>query len=72
MSPGSINRLISSSAIAFRVKFENKIPPHVNATGAARFYLSMMAKPGGAVTHRIRRRPTFNIAKTANTLLTTE
>jgi len=26
MSPGSINRLISSSAIAFRVKFEDKIP----------------------------------------------
>ncbi|PCJ88046.1 MAG: hypothetical protein COA54_04605 [Thiotrichaceae bacterium] len=26
MSPGSINRLISSSAIAFRVKFENTIP----------------------------------------------
>ena len=26
MSPGSINRLISSPAIAFRVKFENKIP----------------------------------------------
>jgi len=26
MSPGSINRLISSSAIAFRVKFENEIP----------------------------------------------
>jgi len=28
MSPGSINRLISSSAIAFRVKFESRIPPH--------------------------------------------
>jgi len=28
MSPGSINRLISSSAIAFRVKFENEISPH--------------------------------------------
>ncbi len=28
MSPGSINQLISSSAIAFRVKFDNKIPPH--------------------------------------------
>ena len=28
MSPGSINRLISSSAIAFRVKFENDIPKH--------------------------------------------
>ncbi len=28
MSPGSINRLISSSAIAFRVKFENDPPPH--------------------------------------------
>jgi len=28
MSPGSINRLISSSAIAFRVKFNDKIPPH--------------------------------------------
>ena len=26
MSPGSINRLISSPAIAFRVKFENKVP----------------------------------------------
>jgi len=28
MSPGSINRLISSSAIAFRVKFKDDIPPH--------------------------------------------
>jgi transglutaminase-like putative cysteine protease len=28
MSPGSINRLISSPAIAFRVKFANKIPAH--------------------------------------------
>ena len=28
MSPGSINRLISSPAIAFRVKFENQAPPH--------------------------------------------
>ncbi len=28
MSPGSINRLISSPEIAFRVKFDNKIPPH--------------------------------------------
>jgi len=28
MSPGSINRLISSSAIAFRVKFDKKIPAH--------------------------------------------
>ncbi len=28
MSPGSINRMISSPAIAFRVKFKNKIPPH--------------------------------------------
>ncbi len=28
MAPGSINRLISSPAIAFRVKFKNKIPPH--------------------------------------------
>lgn len=28
MSPGSINKLISSYAIAFRVKFENNIPPH--------------------------------------------
>jgi transglutaminase-like putative cysteine protease len=28
MSPGSINRLISSSAIAFRVKFDKTIPPH--------------------------------------------
>ncbi len=28
MSPGSINRLISSSAIAFRVNFENDIPEH--------------------------------------------
>ncbi len=28
MSPGSINRLISSPAIAFRVKFDKKIPPH--------------------------------------------
>ncbi|GMR01254.1 MAG: protein-glutamine gamma-glutamyltransferase TgpA [Gammaproteobacteria bacterium] len=28
MSPGSINRLISSSAIAFRVKFDKKAPPH--------------------------------------------
>ena len=28
MSPGSINRLISSSAIAFRVKFDKTRPPH--------------------------------------------
>ena len=28
MSPGSINRLISSSAIAFRVKFDNTAPHH--------------------------------------------
>lgn len=28
MSPGSINRLISSSAIAFRVKFDKEIPQH--------------------------------------------
>ena len=28
MSPGSINRLISSPAIAFRVKFDNEIPRH--------------------------------------------
>lgn len=28
MSPGSINRLISSPAIAFRVKFDKKTPPH--------------------------------------------
>jgi len=28
MSPGSINRLISSSAIAFRVKFDKAIPQH--------------------------------------------
>lgn len=28
MSPGSINRMISSPAIAFRVKFDKKIPPH--------------------------------------------
>jgi len=28
MSPGSINRLINSSAIAFRVKFEQQIPRH--------------------------------------------
>lgn len=28
MSPGSINRLINSSAIAFRVKFEGDIPAH--------------------------------------------
>lgn len=28
MSPGSINRLISSSAIAFRVEFEQEIPQH--------------------------------------------
>lgn len=28
MSPGSINRLISSSAIAFRVKFDDAIPEH--------------------------------------------
>ncbi len=28
MSPGSINRLISSSAIAFRVKFDGSIPEH--------------------------------------------
>ncbi len=28
MSPGSINRLISSSAIAFRVKFDHKAPSH--------------------------------------------
>lgn len=28
MSPGSINRLISSSAIAFRVKFDSDIPEH--------------------------------------------
>ena len=28
MSPGSINRLISSSAIAFRVKFDHNIPLH--------------------------------------------
>jgi transglutaminase-like putative cysteine protease len=28
MSPGSINRLISSPSIAFRVKFDNKIPAH--------------------------------------------
>jgi len=28
MSPGSINRLINSSAIAFRVKFEHSIPQH--------------------------------------------
>lgn len=28
MSPGSINRLISSSAIAFRVKFDGDIPEH--------------------------------------------
>ncbi|MFV9615448.1 MAG: transglutaminaseTgpA domain-containing protein [Gammaproteobacteria bacterium] len=28
MSPGSINRLISSSAIAFRVKFDKTIPQH--------------------------------------------
>ena len=28
MSPGSINRLISSSAIAFRVKFDGDIPKH--------------------------------------------
>ena len=28
MSPGSINRLISSSAIAFRVKFDKEIPRH--------------------------------------------
>lgn len=28
MSPGDINRLISSSAIAFRVKFDKKAPPH--------------------------------------------
>ena len=28
MSPGSINRLINSSAIAFRVKFEQQVPRH--------------------------------------------
>jgi len=28
MSPGSINRLISSSAIAFRVKFDGRVPQH--------------------------------------------
>jgi len=29
MSPGSINQLVSSSAIAFRVKFDNdRVPPH--------------------------------------------
>lgn len=28
MSPGDINRLISSSAIAFRVKFDKEAPPH--------------------------------------------
>ena len=28
MSPGSINKLISSSAIAFRVKFEDEVPQH--------------------------------------------
>lgn len=28
MSPGSINRLINSSAIAFRVKFEQQMPKH--------------------------------------------
>ena len=28
MSPGSINRMISSPAIAFRVKFNEKVPPH--------------------------------------------
>jgi len=28
MSPGSINRLINSSAIAFRVKFEQRVPSH--------------------------------------------
>ena len=28
MSPGSINRLINSSAIAFRVKFEQQVPSH--------------------------------------------
>ena len=30
MSPGSINRLISSSAIAFRAKFKSDIPEHRN------------------------------------------